>query len=106
MPAHIGIQATFGLAAPQGGYAHETTAEDSAEIVTTKNDQGVTVFADPKPFTKRSVSMKGVGIADFALVASGGFAPGELKILSAKGMEENEKRAEFDYSGVLYTNAA
>ena len=106
MPAHVGIQSLFGLVAPQGGYAHETSSEESAEVVTTKNDQGVTVYADPKPFTKRSVTMKGVGIADFALVASGGFQPGELKILSAKGMEENEKRAEFEYSGVLYANAA
>jgi hypothetical protein len=106
MPAHIGIQSTLGLTAPEGGYAHETSAENSAEVVTNKNDQGVTVFADPKPYTKRTVSMKGVGAANFALVASGGFQPGELKILSAKGMEENEKRAEFEYSGVLYLNAA
>ena len=104
MPAQIGITSSFGLAAPQGGYAHETSRKSSVEVVTTKNDQGVTVFADPKPFTKREITMKGVGAANFGLVAAGSFGAGELKIISAKGMEENEKRPEFEYHAELYEN--
>ena len=55
---------------PEGGYAHESSSDGAVEIVATKNDQGVTVFADPKPFIKKTIRVKGVGTANFGRINS------------------------------------
>lgn len=104
MAAKVGIVLKFGLDAPAGGYAHETRKKSTAEWVPTQDENGVTVEQDALPYTKGDVSMKGVGIADFALVVTGSTAPGVVKILSAKGGEGNKAKSDFEYTGEVYDN--
>lgn len=103
MASHVGVLSPL-IAAPSGGHVHESTAETSVEIVTTKNGSGVTVFADPRGHKKKVCTVKGVGVASFAIVTAGAITVDTLKVLSSKGMHELGKRAEFEYSGVIYSN--
>ena len=104
MPAHIGALNNFGLAAPTGGFVHETSRDGSVEIDTVKDANGITVLADPKPLVTKKISMKGQGDAGLAAVAAGAFAINVLKVLSAKRSESNDKRPEFELSAVAYSN--
>lgn len=105
MGAHIGVSNTPALIAPpSGGFAHESTKDSSVEVVNTKNNLGVTVYMDQRGHKKSQVTVKGVGVASFAIVTAGSFAPDTVKVLSSKGMHELGKRAEFEYSGVMYEN--
>lgn len=107
MAAHIGVTNDPALIAPPaGGYAHESTTDTTCEVVQTKDNQGVTVFLDKRNHTKSTVTVKGTGVASFAIVTSGKINVGALKVSSAKGSHELGKRAEFEYSGVLYENGA
>ena len=104
MPAHIGALNNFGLAAPAGGFVHETSRDGSVEIDTVKDANGITVLADPKPLVTKKISMKGQGDAGLAAVAAGAFAINVLKVISAKRSESNDKRPEFELSAVAYSN--
>jgi len=106
MPAHIGALDSFGVAAPTGGYVHETSRESSVEIDSVKDNLGVTVVADPKPLITRKVTLKGQGDAVLTNVIAGAFAVDALKIVSAKRTESNDKRPEFEISAVAYSNLA
>ena len=104
MPAHIGAINSFGVAAPTGGYLHETSRESSVEIDSVKNNLGVTVVADAKPLVTRKITAKGQGDPVLASVAAGAFAADAVKIVSAKRTESNDKRPEFEISAVAYGN--
>jgi len=104
MPAHLGVLSTFGLAAPAGGYVHESSREDSVEIATIRDQSGVTVKAVPKPMVTRSVNIKGKGDANLAAVASGTFAEGVLRITEAKQGESNDDFPDFEINGTAYLN--
>ena len=104
MPAHIGALNNFDLAAPAGGFVHETSRDGSVEIDTVKDSNGITVVADAKPLVTKKISMKGQGDAGLAAVAAGAFAINVLKVISAKRSESNDKRPEFELSAVAYSN--
>lgn len=104
MAAHIGIDNKFGLTTPSNGYAHETRSKDSAEWVSTKNEEGITVEQMKLPYTKSGVSMRGVGIPDFSIVAAAAKGDGEVLITEVEGNEENKGDTKFSISGETYTN--
>jgi hypothetical protein len=106
MPAHIGAIDNFGIAAPSGGYVHETSRESSVEIDPVKNNLGVTVVADPKQLITRKITAKGQGDPVLANVIVGAFAVDVVKIISMKRTESNDKRPEFEISAVAYSNLA
>lgn len=106
MPAHIGAINGFGLAAPAGGYVHETSRESSVEIDSVKDNLGVTVVADPKPLVSRKITSRGQGDPVLASVVAGAFAADAVKIISVKRTESNDKRPEFEISAVAYSNLA
>jgi hypothetical protein len=103
MPSHFGVTSPV-IAAPSGGHVHEESIDEKCEIVTTPNNFGVTVFADFRGFKKADISVKGVGLPNFALIVAGEIAPGAIKIMSAKLSSELGKRPMFEYSAVRYTN--
>ena len=104
MPAHIGALKSFGLAAPAGGFVHETSREGSVEIDAVKDSNGITLVADAKPLVSRKITLKGKGDAGLAAVVAGAFAVDALKVVSAKRSESNEGRPEFELSAVAYSN--
>ena len=106
MPAHIGALNSFGLAAPAGGFVHETSREGSVEIDAVKDAAGASALVGPKPLVKTKVTMKGQGDAGMALVVAGAFGLNVLKVISVKRSESNDKRPEFEISAVAYSNLA
>lgn len=106
MPAHLGVESTFGLTPPAGGYVQESSREDSVELVTLRDESGITVKAVAKPLVTRTVSIKGKGDANLAAVASGSFTEGVLRVTEAKQSESNEDFPDFEITGTAYLNPA
>ena len=106
MPAHIGAINNLGVAAPSGGYLHETSRESSVEIDSVKDNLGVTVVADAKPLITRKITAMGQGDPVLTNVIAGAFAVDVVKIISMKRTESNDKRPEFEISAVAYSNLA
>lgn len=105
MPAHIGVNNDPALITPPvGGFAHESKKSLPVQIVTEKNNLGVTVFADPRGHIVGEVTVKGVGEASFAAVTSGSITVGTVKIIKAKKSKELGKRAQWEYTGRLLQN--
>lgn len=106
MPAHIGVTNLNGLVTPASGFAHQSVLDSKQEVVTTKDDTGKVIFADPKPYLVQNISLKGTGTPLFSLVTIGAITPGTLKIHEVKLTESQDKRPEFEIMAINYVNAA
>ena len=100
--ADFGVQDTFGLTTPTGGYTNESSEDESLEIATVQDELGVTVVAKAKKLLTKSVSIKGKGDANLAGVTAGPFTAGTVKVLSAKQDETNGEFPDFEISGKAY----
>lgn len=106
MAAHIGVETTYDLTTPTGGYTQEAERERSRDIVTIRDESGTTVVARPKKLITETQSIKGKGDANLAAVTEGAFVAGTVKIVSAKQTENNEDFPDFEIEGTKYENAS
>ncbi|WP_009963027.1 hypothetical protein [Verrucomicrobium spinosum] len=105
MSSHIGVtDDPVLIAAPIGGFAHESKKSMPVEVVEEKNNLGVTVYADQRGHIKGEVTVKGVGEAAFATVTAGTITVGTVKVIKAKKTKELGKRAMFEYTGRILQN--
>ena len=102
MAAHLGVLNLNGLA-PATGYANESTSDKVVEVVKIRDEMGVTVRAKPKKMVTQTVSIKGKGTVDFALVAAGAITIGTLFIKQVK-QEESDEYPSFEMEGVIHSN--
>jgi DnaJ-class molecular chaperone len=103
MPATFGVQNLHGLA-PASGYAQESSADDSIEVATIRDQNGVTVVAKPKKLVTKSITISGKGVPDFAGVAVGAISAGTSFITSVKLTESNDDFPAFEIQAVQYSN--
>lgn len=106
MPAHLGVNDLDGLVAPEGGYAHERTTEDTRRIVPLQDDQGTTIKLDPFPFQESQVSIRGIGSPDLTLAAASTASPGDIQILEVVADQKVGEREGFEIKARKYTNDA
>lgn len=107
MPAHFGV--TLGdvdLAAPAGGYVYEAESDESIEEATVRDEDGNVVIAKPKKMITETQVIKGKGDPAIAAVATGGFASGTAKIVSAKGSETSDDFPDFEITARKYSSAS
>ena len=104
MAATFGVNQLHGLTVPSGGYAQETSSEDSVEVATVRNASGVTVKAVPKKVVTSTYTLKGKGGAALTAVTAGAMTAGTMKIVSVKNSESNDDFADFEITGKKYSN--
>lgn len=103
MALHFGVENTFGLSAPAVGYVNEADEDESIDgVATVEDENGVTVIATPKLLTKKTVSIKGKGDAEFANVVPGAFTAGVVKITEAKQSESQDEYPDFEIKGEAF----
>lgn len=103
MAATFGVTQLHGLTVPAGGYAQETSSEDSVETATVRNASGVTVKVVPKKVVTSTYTLKGKGGAALAAVTAGAMTGGSMKVVSVKNSESNDDFADFEITGKKYT---
>jgi|SRR6056300_1429096 len=106
MAAHIGVDTTYDLTTPTGGYTQEAERERQRDIVTIRDENGTTVVARPKKLITETQSIKGKGDANISAVTAGEFTSGTVKITSAKQTENNEDFPDFEIEGIKYETAS
>lgn len=106
MAAFVGVQNTFGLTTPAGGYTQESEEEASREIVTVRDESGDTVVAKSKLLTETTVVIKGKGDPNVAGVTAGAFTEDTIKVMAAKGTETTEDFPDFEITGKKYSTAS
>lgn len=106
MAAHIGVDTTYNLSTPAGGYTQEADSDRSVDVVTIRDETGTTVKAKPKKMITETQTIKGKGDPGLAAVTAGAFSVNTVKIISAKGSESNEDFPDFEIQGKKYSNIA
>lgn len=112
MAAHVGIENTggtldnFDISAPSGGYVNEAEQDQSVDVATVRDENGVTKVALPKKMITETQTIKGKGDAGLAAVTAGAFSAGTIKIISAKQTETNDDFPDFEIVGKKYSDMA
>lgn len=104
MAAHLGVDTTFDLTTPVGGFTHEADSDQSIDVVTIKDEDGITVVAVPKKLITETQTIKGKGDPGLASVVAGAFTAGTIKVISVSGSESNEDFPDFEITGKKFTN--
>ncbi len=106
MAAHVGVDTTFDLTTPVGGYVHEAESERTIDNVTIRDENGDTVVSRPRKRIVDAQSIKGKGDANLAAVVAGAFTLGTLRVISAKQTETAEDFPDFEIEGKVFSNMA
>ena len=103
MPATFGVQNLHGLA-PADGHAQESSIDESVEVATIRNKDGVTVIAKPKKLVTKSISLSGKGTPEFGDVAIGAISAGTSFVTSVKLTESNDDFPGFEIQATAYAD--
>jgi len=99
----IGVTDLFGLATPAIGYTTESSQRDSIEIVTIRDENGVTSCVSAKPLITREVSIKGKGeIIMDDLVAVTNSTEGDIELYMNKETQGLSEFPDFERAGKGY----
>lgn len=110
MAASIGISSLGSLVSPgTGTVINEVTSEDSKEIKTIKNSNGVTVQVGVLPITETKISVKGKGIPALTLAVAGtggaftAITSGTVAVTSVSVDESNEDYPDFSIDALKWS---
>jgi hypothetical protein len=106
MAAHVGVATTYDLTTPAGGYTSEAESDQSVEVATVKDEDGIVVIAKPKKLITNTQVIKGKGDCNLAAVTSGAFSAGTVKVISAKQTENADDFPDFEITGKKFSNIA
>lgn len=106
MAAHVGVDTTYDLTTPASGYTHEAEKDQSVDVATVRDENGVTVKAVPLKRYNETQTIKGAGDPNLAGVTAGAFSEGVVKVMSAKGTESADEFPEFEIVGEKIANRA
>lgn len=104
MAAHTGVDTTYDLTTPGVGYTQSASKEQSVDIVTIRDEDGITKVAKPKKTVTTTQTISGKGDPELSAVTAGAFAEDTLKIVSAKGTENNGDFPDFEITGHVYSS--
>ena len=102
MPATFGVSNITNLTAPTGGYINEATVDESIEVATVRDEQGVTRIAKAKKLITVTETIKGKGDPELANITAGGFTEDTVKIIEAKGTESQDDFPDFEIVGRVF----
>lgn len=106
MAAHVGVDTTYDLTTPTGGYTSESESDRSVEPVVVRNEDGDVVIAVTKKLITETQTIKGKGDCNLAAVTSGAFSIGTIKVINAKQTESAEDFPEFEIVGKKFSDVA
>jgi hypothetical protein len=101
MAATFGVTNTRGLS-PDDGFIGQSSEDSTVDVVTLRNQQGVTVQAEPKKLITRTITVSGKGTTNFAQVTGGDAALNVAMISSVKITESNDDFPEFEIQATTY----
>ena len=104
MAAHVGVDTTYNLTTPSGGYTSEAESDRSVDVATVKDENGNVVVAKPKKMVTNTQTIKGKGDANLAAVTAGAFTSGTVKVISAKQTENADDFPDFEITGTKYSS--
>lgn len=106
MAAHVGVDTTYDLTTPTGGYTSESESDRTVDVATVKDENGNVVVAKPKKMITNTQTIKGKGDANLAAVTAGAFTSGTVKVISAKQTENADDFPDFEITGTKYSSLA
>ena len=103
MSATFGVTNTRGLS-PDTGYVSQSSEDSTVDVVTLRDQTGITRQAAPKKLITRTITISGKGTADLAAVTGGAVAAGVAMVSSVKVTENNDDFPEFEIQATSYTS--
>lgn len=104
MAAHVGVDTTFNLTTPTGGYTSEAESDRSVDVATVRDEDGNVVIAKPKKMVTDTQTIKGKGDCNLAGVTAGAFTSGTVRVISAKQTENADDFPDFEITGKKYSS--
>ena len=96
----FGVDNTFGLTAPTGGFLQSSERTQEVETATIKSAIGRVVVAQAKPRSKTTVTIRSKGVASLATVTVADFSA--LTVTSSKYNETNDDFPTSEITGTLF----
>jgi len=100
MPA-FGVTHLYELTVPTNAYAQASDSSQDVEVATIKNADGLTVVAQAKPRSKKTVSIKTKGATGLTILHANATITG-MAITSSKVSETNDDFATVEITGTIY----
>lgn len=104
MAVFIGVTNLDGMTAPAVGAVQSRESEESVGFERERGADGVTAYLVPHKYTKKNVTIAGVGDAELSDVAAGAITAGTLKIIRAKQTETSSGLPKFEQEGLVLAN--
>lgn len=106
MAIHVGILSLDGHTAPATGAVQSRESETSIGIEEERGTSGEWEYAVPHKYSRKEVTINGVGDAELSLVTAGAITRGTLKVISARQGETGKGLPKFTRRGVVLNNLA
>jgi|688.fasta_scaffold244825_2 hypothetical protein len=103
MPATFGVTNTRGLA-PDDGFVGQSSEDSTVDVVTLRNQQGITVQAAAKKLITKTITVSGKGTTSLAQVTGGEVTMNQAMISSVKITESNDDFPEFEIQATTYVD--
>jgi hypothetical protein len=103
MAATFGVTNTRGLS-PDDGFIGQSSEDSTVDVVTLRNQQGLTVQAAPKKLITKTITVSGKGTSNFSLVTGGDAVINTAMISSVKITESNDDFPEFEIQATTYSD--
>ena len=101
MAATFGVTNSRGLS-PEDGFVGQSSEDSTVDVVTLRDQQGITVQAEPKKLITRTITISGKGTSNLAQVTGGSVTVGTAMISSVKITESNDDFPEFEIQATTY----
>ena len=103
MSATFGVTNTRGLS-PDSGYVSQSSEDSTVDVVTLRDQMGITKQAAPKKLITRTITISGKGKSDLGMVTGGMVSTNSAMISSVKITENNDDFPEFEIQATSYTS--
>ena len=103
MAATFGVTNTRGLS-PDEGFVGQSSEDSTVDVVTLRNQEGLTVQAEPKKLITKTITVSGKGTTSFSQVTGGSVNVNTAMISSVKITESNDDFPEFEIQATTYVD--